>query len=696
MFNPVPDSRNPRLRVWHRWLKRIVRSWMLQARGGEYILLLFIAGFIGLLGGLGTIAFESGLHLMQSLLWNAVEPGNEILRGFSAWKIVLIPAAGGLAAGLITVYWASRTKGYGVGEVIRALATRDGSLSGRITLAKSIASVITVGSGGSAGRAGPIVQIGSAIASRMGRRLGMSRRRLRTLVGCGAAAGLAATFNAPIAGALFATEVILGQFGAGQFGPIVISSVTATVVVRGWRGNIPVFSPPESLFASPWELLPYAMLGLLCGLVSFAYIRITEAADHVFDRQARLPAWIRPAIGGLLIGLLALVLPQIMGDGHWLANDAFAGRFPVPILFALALAKIVATALTLGSGGAGGVFAPVLAIGALLGAGVGGLVEPLLGDAFGGVAAYSLVGMAGLLSGTMLAPITAILMVFEITFNYDIILPVMVVSILSTVLTSALTGNLSIYTHKLAREGVRLLHGGSPDLLAGRHVEELMRPRVEIIAPEASAQAVVDRMLTAEAAQFYVVDDHGLLQGAIHLRDARRVLLAPRNLANMLTAADLMHRRVPVLLTRESLSSALAKFTAAHLPELPVVESPARRRPVATLAYDDVLSVYQEEMLKADTPQSLSGSLSALGGHPLTIAPGFELAEWDPPRPYHGLSLAEARLPDTHGLRVILLKRRHPDGTLTAVAADARTVIEPDDTLIVLGASSAIAGITRL
>lgn len=598
----VPSSEKPVRRrplVLARWAKRVARGWIERARGGEYVFLLFVAAFIGLLGGLAAIAFDLAIHLCQDGFWGAAGPRLAGLREIAAWKIALVPAAGGLIVGLITTFLVAEAKGHGVPEVIKAVALDGGKIRGRVAIAKTIASAVTIGSGGSAGREGPIIQIGAAIGSRLGQAMGMSKRRLRTLVGCGAAAGIAATFNAPIAGALFSVEVVLGEFGAAQFSPIVVSSVVATVVARAWRGDAPTFSPPPCAFASAWELLPYALLGLLCGLVSFAYIRINDAAGRFFDRR-RLPPWLRPALGGLLVGLLALALPQILGDGHGLSNDAFAGRIPSLLLLALVFAKMLATGLTLGSGGSGGVFSPALAVGALLGAWFGGLAEPLLGPRFGGLAAYSLVGMGGLVAGSMLAPITAILMVFEITSNYSIILPVMVASILSTVLAMRLNGGLSIYTFKLARDGLRLFRGGSPDLLRTRRVEAHLRTRFETVAPGESAAVLMDRLLASDAAQFYVVDSAGLLLGAVTLSDARRVLLSSPALVRILLAEDLMHRDVPCVTPDESLGTTLAKFTQSRLQELPAVRASGDRRLVGALAYADVLSAYQEEVLKAD------------------------------------------------------------------------------------------------
>ena len=589
-----------RLRTLVRWAHRVVHSWVERARGGEYVFLLFTAAFIGLLGGLAAITFDILIHLFQNGFWGTMEPHLADLRDIPIWKIALAPALGGLLVGLITTFLVAEAKGHGVPEVIKAVALNGGRIRGRVAFAKTLASAITIGSGGSAGREGPIIQIGAALASRIGQAMGMSKHRLRTLVGCGAAAGIAATFNAPIAGALFAVEVILGEFGAAQFSPIVISSVIATVVARAWRGNLPAFSPPPCTFASAWELLPYALLGLLCGLVSFAYIRINDLAGRAFERSPLLPGWLRPSLGGLLVGLLALALPHIMGDGHLLANDIFAGSFPIWLLLTLVFAKMLATGLTLGSGGSGGVFSPALAVGALLGAGLGGLIAPLLGERFGGLAAYALVGMGGLVAGSMLAPITAILMVFEISSNYSIILPVMIVSILSTILVMRLNGNLSIYTGKLAREGIRLFRGGSPDLLRHQFVRDHMRPRIETIRPNEPARALLDRLLASDTSQFYVVDDHDALLGAITLADARRILLSSPALLDVLLADDLMRHDIPTTLPGDTLSTTLAKFTTAHLAELPVILSPDTPRLLGTLAYSDVLTAYQNEILKAD------------------------------------------------------------------------------------------------
>ena len=683
----------PRWRNATRWARRRLSQWLHRVRNGEYVFLLGVAALIGVLGGASAIIFDLAIRAVARAAWSRAFPTLEMLQAAPAWKILLIPAAGGLAVGLITTFFVSEAKGHGVPEVIKAVAVNGGKIRGRVAVAKTVASALTIGTGGSAGQEGPIIQIGAAIGSRLGQTIGMSRRCLRTLVGCGAAAGIAATFNAPIAGALFAGEVILGEFGLAQFSPIVISSVLATVTMRAWRGDAPVFAPPPCTFAGARELLPYALLGLACGLVSLLYIYLNDRIQRLFSR-IRLPGLLLPALGGLLVGAAALRLPQILGNGHALANEAFTWTAGAPgpllLLAVLLLAKMVATAVTLGSGGSGGVFSPALTLGALLGAGAGLLAEPWLGAHYGGTAAYALAGMGGLVAGSMLAPITAILMVFEITGSYSIILPVMVTAILSTALVMKLARNRSIYTLALFRDGIPLLRGSSPDLLRRRRVRDHMAPALETIRPDAPATGLVDLMLSSPADQFYVLNAADSLVGTISLDDARRILLSPPSMLRVLMAEDLMRRDIPTVTPDDSLSSSLAKFSTSGLSELPVIRSEADRRLLGTLAREDVLNAYQDEILKADATSTLSGSLAALSDSPVEIAPGVALAEWNPPPAYDGKTLEQAQFPRTLGLHILLIKRFNPGGGMETLLPDADTVLTPDDSLILIGPTRTI------
>ena len=691
-----------RRRKWWRLTRRMFREWVGRAWNTDMVFLLFVAAVVGLLAGGAAIVFGGAIHWVQRALWGVVEPSLELLRETAWWKVVLWPTVGGLAVGLVTTFGVKEAKGHGVPEVIRAVALNGARIRGRVAVAKTVASALTIGSGGSAGREGPVIQIGAAIGSRVGQLLQMSRRRLRTLVGCGAAAGIAATFNAPMAGALFAVEVVLGEFGAAQFGPIVIASVLATTVARWWRGAAPVFVLPLCGVVSVVELVPYVVLGVLCGVVSWLYIRTNaalakgcERAGPESWRKSRWASVLRPALGGTMVGAVAIFAPQIMGDGHGLTNSAFLGEFGVPMMLGLALLKVFTTGVTLGSGGSGGVFSPAIAIGALLGAATGQVAGPLLGARFGGVAAYSVAGMGGMVAGSMLAPMTAILMVFEITNNYAIILPVIVVAIVADVMVAKLTRGLSIYTGPLVREGVKLFRNASPDLLRNCYVRDHLRPATEQMSPAEPAARVADRILWSEASQFYVTDEDAHLIGVMALPDVRRLLRARPPLLTMLLADDVMRRDIPVAYADETLSAVLAKFakTSPLLPELPVLRGPEDQRLLGVIAYADVLSVYQAEIFRADAVPALVAGLSEFTERCVDVAPGYQVAERSAPTLWHGRTLRELALPATRGVQVLLLKRPGLGGRPLTFVPDAHTALVPRDRVVILGPAAAISAI---
>ena len=371
-------------------------------RQTEHLYMVLVSIVIGLLGGLGAIGFRECIRLFQLVAWRADPVTLDFVRTLPWWWKVLVPALGGLLVGMIITRFAAEAKGHGVPEVMESVALRGGRIRPRVVLAKLLASGVCIASGGSVGREGPIVQIGSAIGSSIGQWLRIGERRLRTLVGCGAAAGIAATFNAPVAGALFSVEIILGDFGVTQFSPIVISSVVATVVSRHFLGDFPAFEVPQYSLVSAGELAAYAVLGLIAGLAAIAFVRALYGAEDLFD-VIRLPAILKPALGGAMIGLIALRFPAIFGVGYEAINEALRGELGWKLLVVLAAVKIVAVSLTIGSGGSGGVFAPSLFIGATLGGAVGTVVHYLWPEASGGPGAYALVGMGAVVAaGTCL------------------------------------------------------------------------------------------------------------------------------------------------------------------------------------------------------------------------------------------------------------------------------------------------------
>ena len=412
-------------------LARLLQDTLRSLSARDYSFNLFLAVIIGIIGGYGAVGFRYAIAGVQRLAYGTVEPGFSFILGLPWYLLLLIPVLGGLIVGPIVTFLATEAKGHGVPEVMASVATSGGIIRGRVAAAKVVASAVSIGSGGSAGSEGPIVQIGSAVASKLSQLLRVSPRRMKTFVGCGAAAGIAATFNAPVAGMLFAVEIILGDFRVAQLSPIILSSVTATAVSRAYLGSAPAFAVPGYELVSPVELLYYVVLGVAAALVAVAFARTLSASESFFERL-RFPDWLKPAIGGLVIGIFGVVgLPHVFGVGYEFIEEALSGHLALSLMLILILAKIVATSATLGSGGSGGILAPSLFIGAMTGGVVwytaSSISPSIVTSSYG---AYALVGMAAVVASVTRAPLQAILILFELTGGYEVILPLMLSSII--------------------------------------------------------------------------------------------------------------------------------------------------------------------------------------------------------------------------------------------------------------------------
>ena len=335
-------------------------------RLSEHTFMIIIAIIIGVLGGFAGIGIRAMILWISEISYGAGDNFLENVLNTSWYWILIIPAIGGLIVGPIIYFFAPEAKGHGVPEVMEAILLRGGAIRPRVAFLKAVASAITIGSGGSVGREGPIIQIGSSIGSMVGQFFRIPSKKLKTLVACGAAAGIAAAFNAPIAGALFAVEIILMDFAVAQFSPIVISSVMATVISRSFEGDFAAFIVPKYQLVSTYEIGFYFILGALSGIVSFLFIKALYLSEDYFDNKLMIPEYLKPALGGLGVGIIALVFPQIMGVGYDSINNALYGNMIWYIAIALVFIKILATSLTLGSGGSGGIFAPSLFMGAML------------------------------------------------------------------------------------------------------------------------------------------------------------------------------------------------------------------------------------------------------------------------------------------------------------------------------------------
>jgi CIC family chloride channel protein len=574
--------------------------------------LLATAVLVGAGTGLGAVLFIELIEVVQRIFYS----GGESIFGFLGRGLfILIPALGGLLAGPIIAYFAKEAKGHGVPEVMQSIALSGGRIRPRVGIAKIIASALCIGSGGSAGREGPIVQVGASLGSTIGQLLHLSEGRIRNLVACGAAAGIAATFNAPIAGVIFAVEIILGELHLGDMGSVVISAVTASTMARIFLGSRPAFSIPQYDVKTPLEVLLYAVLGVLSALVAVAFIRLLYYLEDLFDNW-KFPQSLKPAVGGLILGSLAFFYPMILGLGFVPDEEAllglpvieniphvFGSGFPViegallgdlsfGLLFALILLKPLATSLTLGSGNSGGVFAPALFTGAALGGAFGRIVEAIAPQATAGPGAFATVGMAAVFAGAARAPFTAILIVFEMTDDYRLIIPLMAGVIVSMIVAERLHKD-SIYTLKLTRRGIRLRRGRDVDVMEAVQVEEvMMRPPVTVPA-SLPASLLANEFLRTGRHGFPVIDEKGELIGIVSLEDYRRVSTRKDIDLDRLTVEQITTRHPIAAFPDETVDMVLRRMAPRDLSRLPVVARDNPKRLLGVVRRNDIVRAYE-------------------------------------------------------------------------------------------------------
>lgn len=654
----------------------------------EHSYMVLAAIVIGLLGGLGAVGFRECIRLFQLAAWQADNATLDYLRRLPAWWTILAPAAGGLLVGLIVTRFAPETKGHGVPEVMEAVALRGGRIRPRVVAAKLVASGVCIGSGGSVGREGPIVQIGSAIGSTLGQWLRVGERRLRTLVGCGAAAGIAATFNAPVAGALFAVEIILGDFGVTQFSPIVISSVTATVVSRHFLGDFPAFEVPVYRLLHANELLAYGVLGIVAGLVALVFVRSLYGAEDVFERVP-IPPVVKPMLGGALIGLIATRFPEVLGVGYEAINEALIGTYGWKLLVGLVVVKIIAVSLTIGSGGSGGIFAPSLFIGAMAGGAVGSVVHTLWPEISGSPGAYALVGMAAVVAAGTHAPITAIVMIFELTGDYKIILPLMISSIIATLLATRLQ-QASIYTLKLLRRGVDIRGGLSANVLSRLTAQDAMRTEFAEVNRGDQLMSVLSRFVEQPGDAVFVTGADRRLLGVISTDTIRPLMADTELVKELVIAEDMMHEHgYPVFAPDDPLDQVMRRFGSYRF-MAPVVED---GRLVGVLWPQDVIERYNAEILKREMASTMASTVS--NGPKTSSLPGvrgMSLAEIPVPASFFGRTVGELDIRKRFGVSLLLIRRKGTDGErIVDDLPDAGSVLKEGDVMLVLGSDDRIA-----
>ncbi len=565
----------------------------------EQFRMVLIATFIGLVAGGANIIFRMVVELVHRQIFVR---GHELLAiGQGGWHLLLlplIPMAGMVLLIPLSLLYPGEVNGYGFTKFLRQVNLEGGIIRFRTVVLKILSCSLTLGTGGSAGVEGPIAQVGGALGSTLGQFFRVSGVRMKVYIAAGCAAGIAAMFNAPIAGVFFAAEIVLlGTYEIGSFAALVIASAMATVVSRAYYGVAPAFPVPPYQLVNPLVEVPlYSVLGVIMGLIAVFHIKVFYTVRDRFAAFTLHPQ-LKPIFGALLIGIIGIAFPQVMGDGYDYLTAVLDGHGLVLIMAVLIFLKIIATAITLGSGGAGGVFAPALFIGGMVGGTFGGLVHLWLPGHTANPGAYAAVGIGAFLAAATHAPLTAIFLLFEMTGNYRIIVPIMLSSIIGTMVAARLNHD-SIDTVDFSREGIDIHEGRETAVMRSIKVGSLITEDVDFISEEANVDQLLTIFSMAQSGFYFpVVDATGRMTGVVSLQDVKSIL-HDEELRLSATVGNICARKVVVLTPDETLYDAMRIFDSMGIEEIPVVESPDNRWVVGMLKRRDAIAAYNREIVR--------------------------------------------------------------------------------------------------
>jgi CIC family chloride channel protein len=691
-------------------LKRYLAKMLDQLAPREGLVLLVMAVVVGVTTGLAAVLFIRLIAFIQFFFYGG---GEKILPELGRLWLIVVPVIGGLLVGPIIAKFAPEAKGHGVPEVMQALILKGGRIRPRVALAKIVTSALCIGTGGSAGREGPIVQVGSALGSSVGQWLGLSDARIKNLVACGAAAGIAATFNAPIAGVVFAIEVLLSEIQVTVFGNVVVSAVAASIVSQIFLGSRPAFEIPGYVLHSPWEILLYVILGLLAALVGILFIRMLYYTEDVFERLP-IPLWLKPATGALLLGILAYCYPyvgtisyisaddmtlglpivenypHIFGSGFLFLEEVLQGRAPFILLFLLIFLKPLATSFTLGSGNSGGVFAPSLFTGAMLGGSFGYVAMHLFPDLQIEIGAYALVGMAAVFSAAARAPLTSMLIVFEMSNDYRLILPLMTAGMIASTFAQWLHSD-SIYSLKLTKRGIRFEQGKDLDIMQTVQVDEVMNKSPITMQREQSVADLFAAFQETHLGGFPVMTNETELYGMVTMQDMERTIQKMENTLHRkevnlkdLKVWDVATPDPVTVFPDEPIWAAIRKMTPRDLARLPVVARKNPKQFVGVISRSDIVRAYNVGLMRKQKDE-LAHDRSTL-----RKVTGLEFIEIKVEADCLGSGerLADISLPSNTNVISIL---RHG----TVLVPDGNTKMLPGDVITVLCSSHQIESIKR-
>ncbi len=659
----------------------------------DYTLFSIFALVTGVVAGLGAVLFHETIAFFSTLLFSNA---NKQLFYFDGAFFILLPAIGMLIQSLMIKASPETAKRKGVSDVIKAVAMRGGYIRFRTTLFHFLAPAICISTGGTLGPEGPAAQVGGGIASKVGQIFGFSDVRRRIFTAAGAGAAISAVFNTPLGGIFFALEIILlNDFHSTTFSALILASITASVVTRIFLGDTPTFYF-ESINIGPYDqLYLFAILGIFAGVLSLIFIRYSDILDSLFQNKIlkKFPQWIVMLTAGLIVGVCGYFYNDIFGIGYVAINKIIMSEITWQIVAVLLLIKFLLVPMIIHSGGFGGLFAPSLFIGACFGYLFSIFVNSIWGFQID-TSTFVLVSMGAVLGGINSIPISAILIIFEMTRDYTFILPLMLAVVISTTIVRLILKG-SIHEKHLKRQGYEITRGRESSYLRSIYVKDVMRKDIVLFSEDTLLSNIIGNYIESAHSTFYTIDNKNKIIGAISERELRPIITEYETLQKMLVASDIARTEIVTVKDNDNLDHVLKLFGKIIVNEFPVISSQKENKVVGTIWRHDVISAYNRESLKHNLTEGLVRELKSPKESSTTkIAENYSVFECHPPKEFIGKSLTQLRLRNTYGLEVIMIRKPKSEYDSKEgqeiIMPHPEYPIEKDDTLVLFGTNDNI------
>ncbi|MBZ0178165.1 MAG: chloride channel protein [Melioribacteraceae bacterium] len=659
----------------------------------EYTVFAVYAIITGAAVGLAAVFFHKAIDFFTYVFFEIAAGELEVILGAAA--VILIPVIGMLLQSLMTKISPVTAKKKGVAEVIKAVAMRGGFIRFRTTIFHFLAPAINIGSGGTVGPEGPAAQIGGGVASKLGQIIGLSDSRRRMFTAAGSGAAIAAVFNTPLGGIFFALEVVLlNDFQSATFSALILASVTASAISRIFLGDNPAFTFTATSFESYDQLYLYLILGIGAGIISLLFLRYSQVVNDLFAQKkiAEIPRWIKMAAVGLIVGVSGYFYNEIFGIGYHAINEILANHFSWNIVLILLVLKFILVPLILNSGGFGGVFAPSLFIGASFGY-VAAYALKFFWDVEVDTTTFVLVGMGAVLGGINSIPISAILIIFEMTREYSFILPLMLSVVISTTIVQLVVRR-SVHLEHLQKEGYDLAAGRESRILKSVQVKDIMRKEIVLLPEDTPLPVIVTKLLESHHSTFYTSDAKGNLTGAISENELRPIITEYEQVRDFIVAKDIARHELTTVKETDDLHFVLNLFGQRNIDEFPVYSEEGKI--VGSITRQDVISAYNRESLKYNLADGLAHDLKNIEKiEAAKVAEGYSIIERRVPAKFVGKSVIDLQLRRNYGLEVLMIKQQtsffEGSDDTKIIIPDKNYPLKPDDILVIFGSDEKLA-----